>query len=213
MRSGCGVFPISVRNSPAAVAHLLTKMSVAHLLIGPEPQYQELAASALKLMNNSGTPIPETSTMLMFTDIFKDEDEPWEPLPEVKLNWDDVALVQHSSGEYHRQLQNDFNLTSAHRSRLHRVSETHPLGTVEPAHLRPLAMYVSRSKIVDTPANCCSDYHERELTGMRLACHAIPMFHGMGMAALGWALSSGLILTAFKPRFPVHPPVADDVLV
>lgn len=114
MRSGCGVFPISVRNSPAAVAHLLTKMSVSHLLIGPEPQYQDLAASALRLMKGTGTSIPEASTMLVFTDIFKGEDEPWEPLPEVKLNWDDVALVQHSSGEYHIVSLNDLYLTSAY---------------------------------------------------------------------------------------------------
>lgn len=57
------------------------------------------------------------------------------------------------------------------------------------------------------------------MTGVKLACHSMPMFHGMGIAQTGWAVSfsssysmsltecspetmCGLVVTAFKPQSP-----------
>ena len=57
-----------------------------------------------------------------------------------------------------------------------------------------------------------ADFHERELTGTRMACQAIPMFHGMGVAQLTWAVTCGSVITAFKPQFPARQPAPDDVL-
>ncbi|KAF8496994.1 hypothetical protein JB92DRAFT_2585229, partial [Gautieria morchelliformis] len=37
MSLGCTVFPISTRNSPLAIAHLVSKMGVFQLLVSPEP--------------------------------------------------------------------------------------------------------------------------------------------------------------------------------
>lgn len=99
MRAKCAVFPISVRNSAPAVAHLLTKTNVAHLLVGPEGPYQQLAADALKILKEARTAVPDVSTMLAFDDIMSGDDQPFEPLPALKVTWDDPVLVQHSSGE------------------------------------------------------------------------------------------------------------------
>lgn len=77
-------------------------MHVSHVLVGPEPQFQELAEAALKVMKEAGAPLPETSTMLVYDDIFKDDTEPFELLPQMKVSWDDPALVQHSSGKSKR---------------------------------------------------------------------------------------------------------------
>ena len=98
LRAACGVFPISVRNSPAAVAHLLTKMNITHLLVGPETPYQDLAAAAFQIMQKQEMPVPGTSTMLAFEDIVREEGEAFEPLPDMDVTWDDPSIVQHSSG-------------------------------------------------------------------------------------------------------------------
>ena len=57
-----------------------------------------------------------------------------------------------------------------------------------------------------------ADYHERELTGMRTACQALPMYHGMGLAQTGWSVACGAVITALKPQFPTRQPSPDDVL-
>jgi hypothetical protein len=69
-----------------------------------------------------------------------------------------------------------------------------------------------------------------DMTGVRLACHSMPMFHGMGIAQVGWTVSwaladkawlpltpatqatAGLVITAFKPQTPAVAPTADLVL-
>ena len=88
-----------MRNSPQAVAHLLTKSNTTHILVGPEAQYQQLAAEAMKIMREAGTPIPDQSEMFTFEDVMKG-DEPFEPLPHFDSGWDDTALLLHSSGEH-----------------------------------------------------------------------------------------------------------------
>lgn len=71
------------------------------------------------------------------------------------------------------------------------------------------------------------DFGERDLTGQRLGCQAMPMFHGMGMMQTGWTVSaifppcnrilndlqaaSGLVLTTFKPQSPAMTPMPDAV--
>ena len=49
MRANYTVFPISIRNSPAAVAHLLNQVGVDHVLVGPERVSQDLANEAIRL--------------------------------------------------------------------------------------------------------------------------------------------------------------------
>lgn len=68
------------------------------------------------------------------------------------------------------------------------------------------------------------------MTGVKLACHSMPMYHGMGIAQTGWSVSiltmleipvaecsiaqatAGLVVTAFKPQVPAVAPTPDLVL-
>lgn len=71
MRANCVVFPISPRNSAAAVAHLLSKTTVALLLVGPEAYHQQLAEAAFQIMKEAGTHIPIHHTTPVFQDLIK----------------------------------------------------------------------------------------------------------------------------------------------
>lgn len=99
MRAGFAVFPISPRNSPAAVAHLLRKTSPAHLLVGPEPSLKELVAASYKIFKEDGAEPPRFSEMPFFDAIYEKGLAPFEPLPPVKRGLDDIVLIMHSSGE------------------------------------------------------------------------------------------------------------------
>ncbi|GJE93572.1 acetyl-CoA synthetase-like protein [Phanerochaete sordida] len=176
-RTGTPLFPISPRNSAAAIAHLLKKAQVDYVFLGREPAMQEVYAEAIKILQAEGQSIPPDSPMLFFDELYTGVRDASVLLPPMEsYNFKDTALILHSSG-----------------------STAFPK-PIPWAHWTVLIY------------GRWPHYHERELTGMRLACQAIPMFHGMGMAALGWALACGLILTTFKPQFPPRQPAADDVL-
>lgn len=97
IRAGYTAFPISTRNSPAAVAHLLQKVNVAHVLVGAESALQALIAESLTLVKDQAQ--PPTSPMLSFSDIYPAEDhELFVPLPPVKHGADDASYILHSSG-------------------------------------------------------------------------------------------------------------------
>lgn len=97
IRAGYTAFPISTRNSPAAVAHLLQKVNVAHVLVGSESALQALIAESLALVKDQAQ--PPTSPMLSFSDIYSAEDrEHFFALPSVKHGVDDAAYILHSSG-------------------------------------------------------------------------------------------------------------------
>ncbi|EKM51191.1 uncharacterized protein PHACADRAFT_263199 [Phanerochaete carnosa HHB-10118-sp] len=95
-RAGFVAFPVSPRNSPAAVAHLLTKTGSEYLLVGPEPALQELAATALGIMRESNTALPHKAQMLVFEDLYNNA--PVEFLPPVHADFDDLTIMMHSSG-------------------------------------------------------------------------------------------------------------------
>ncbi|KAJ7697661.1 hypothetical protein B0H17DRAFT_1130265 [Mycena rosella] len=66
------VFPISPRNSPSAIAHLINKVGVNHLLIGHEASMQDLAHDSLDILT-SKYPLmttPDVSYVLLFEDLF-----------------------------------------------------------------------------------------------------------------------------------------------
>ena len=46
MRAGCVVFPVSPRNSPVAVAHLLAKTETRHVFVSPDAANQSLITTA-----------------------------------------------------------------------------------------------------------------------------------------------------------------------
>lgn len=99
MRVGLAPFPISPRNSPAAVAHLITKVNAPYMLVGPESNLQDLAAQAFEILKQSNTVLPHMATMPVFEDLYEqDSSAPFEPLPPLKFDMDDPVVVMHSSG-------------------------------------------------------------------------------------------------------------------
>ena len=102
IRAGHVVFPISPRNSPQAVAHLLQKTGAAHVFIGVEPALQELADSAMKIVSVAGSvTTPTTSPMPTFEDLYVGDGADFKPLAHYRPGWDDDALIMHSSGASH----------------------------------------------------------------------------------------------------------------
>ncbi|THH31711.1 hypothetical protein EUX98_g2485 [Antrodiella citrinella] len=99
MRANCIFFPISPRNSPSAVAHLLTATNALHLLTGPEPAFQDLASAAFDHMRATGEEPPVVSIMPSFDDIIKPTIESdFKFLPQYTFRLHETANIFHSSG-------------------------------------------------------------------------------------------------------------------
>jgi len=101
LRAGFTVFPISPRNSPEAVAHLLKKTGPSHLLVGAEPKFQKLAATSLELLRADGHPGIPFSDMPHFGDLYPhdDSDGEFKHYPAVKFDPNAPSLILHSSGQ------------------------------------------------------------------------------------------------------------------
>ncbi|KAJ8092337.1 putative NRPS-like protein biosynthetic cluster [Marasmius tenuissimus] len=103
LRANCIAFPISPRNSPAAVAHLFEQVGVDHVYVG-EPATHDLIKEALAILKNQSSPrsAPSFSQMFVFEDLFLPAHEdalitiPGE-LPHTLSNHD-VIMYLHSSG-------------------------------------------------------------------------------------------------------------------
>lgn len=102
MRAGFAVFPISPRNSPEAIAHLLKKSAARHLMVGGEPMLQELAASSLELLRADGHPEIPVSNMPQFEDLYPRNctHADFDYYPTVKFDLHAPALILHSSGKH-----------------------------------------------------------------------------------------------------------------
>lgn len=100
VRAGHIAFPISPRNSPAAVAHLLSKTSAEYVFVGPEGSLQNLANETMKILgNNDTTRLPSLNTIPLFPELYRENDVPnFQLLPVYKPKWDDAAIILHSSG-------------------------------------------------------------------------------------------------------------------
>ena len=97
MRAGYTVFPISSRNCPAAVAHLLAEMKVSHLFVGNDENMQSLAKSALAMVDVSKLQVFAMPThAYMFSSSEGDSCEPELPFERPELT--STALIVHSSG-------------------------------------------------------------------------------------------------------------------
>ena len=98
-RANCIIFPLSPRNSPAAVAHLLSETDAKHLLIGPEPAMQNLAKASFAAMESQGLRPPESSTMPIFEDVVKPIAEvDFRFLPKYDFRMEHTNSIYHSSG-------------------------------------------------------------------------------------------------------------------
>ncbi|GJE93538.1 acetyl-CoA synthetase-like protein [Phanerochaete sordida] len=113
-RAGAVAFPISPRNSPAAVAHLLARTRAPYVLLGREAAHQDLAAGAFAHMRLAGAEPPRVADMPVFEDVYNAGEV--EPLPPLHADLDEPTVMMHSSGStafpkpitwtHYRQLMN-----------------------------------------------------------------------------------------------------------
>ncbi|KZT73709.1 acetyl-CoA synthetase-like protein [Daedalea quercina L-15889] len=102
MRAGYVPFPISTRNSPAAIAYLLEKTSVQHLFVGLEQAIQTLTADTIEVLKSQhpSATVPTTSPMPVFGDLYGKEVEnvAVENVPYEHPGLDKRSFLLHSSG-------------------------------------------------------------------------------------------------------------------
>lgn len=105
LRANAIVFPISPRNSAAAIAHLISKVNITHILVGHEQAMQDLAEETLNILNSEHPSIakPDVSPVPLFHELYlgpKIGSVNMDDFPLTRTNADDVTLYLHSSGEY-----------------------------------------------------------------------------------------------------------------
>ena len=103
MRANYAIFPISVRNSPAAIAHLISAVGVKHILVGAQPAIQDLTKSALEVLATEYplAGVPELSPMLTFKELYSGSVEHVLTKEDVPFEFkgpDAVVMYLHSSG-------------------------------------------------------------------------------------------------------------------
>ena len=98
-RAGYTAFPISTRNSAAAVAHLLKQTDASYIFVSGEEPLQKLARAALELFNDMDAVPPTMCPVPSFEELYpKDDDSSFEYLPDMDVRWDDPIIILHSSG-------------------------------------------------------------------------------------------------------------------
>ncbi|KAJ3847468.1 hypothetical protein EV368DRAFT_51127 [Lentinula lateritia] len=101
IRANFIVFPISPRNSPQAVAHLISKVGVDHILMGHESSMQDLVREALEIVKTSSAMnyVPHVSLAPFFEDLFlQNPVSNADDLPFKRRNPHDILFYIHSSG-------------------------------------------------------------------------------------------------------------------
>lgn len=103
MSLGLTPFPLSIRNSPIAIAHLVKKTDTMQVFVSPDPAMQRLCHDAVEILRQDGIEI-EVLPMIQFDDI-EDGTPQAEELDRLQLNpskaeLSDTAIILHSSGEY-----------------------------------------------------------------------------------------------------------------
>ena len=101
-RAGFTVFPISPRNSPEALASLLTRTKARILLTTREPGITTVVLSAEKVFPAEDT-FPVKCDMIKFEELYVHDGEAVpHAVPCKPWALDDPQLIMHSSGEYYR---------------------------------------------------------------------------------------------------------------
>ncbi|PAV14618.1 acetyl- synthetase [Pyrrhoderma noxium] len=100
LRAGHIAFPISPRNSPEAIAHLLLSVSATHILVSSDPTIQSQYESTENLLR--GKLEPKKIGMPTHGDFFveydSDSESLFEPVPLAKIDVNSIACIYHTSG-------------------------------------------------------------------------------------------------------------------
>ncbi|KAH8116797.1 hypothetical protein DFH11DRAFT_1687657 [Phellopilus nigrolimitatus] len=71
---------------------------------------------------------------------------------------------------------------------------------------------ISHTHYTALQAGLTPHFGERDLCGRRIACHSLPIFHGMGATLVLFSALSGLVLATFQPSSPAILPNSDNVM-
>ncbi|KAH8110877.1 acetyl-CoA synthetase-like protein [Phellopilus nigrolimitatus] len=98
MRAGWTIFPISIRNSPAAVTTLLTQTKTAHIFVSADSSMQHLADAALKELSVDNA--VKKHKMPVFEELYPvgGFDPSFTPEPLANIDMNAHSLIFHSSG-------------------------------------------------------------------------------------------------------------------
>ncbi|KAG7091792.1 putative NRPS-like protein biosynthetic cluster [Marasmius oreades] len=181
LRADCIVFPISPRNSAAAVAYLLGKVGVDHVLVGREAAMQDLIVESLAKLKETfpSQPSPTYSPTFIFDEIFLPSFEEALVLKPDELplttRYHDPMLYLHSSGST--------------------------------AFPKPIPL--TNKKMIQFGQ--IPWFGEQDWTGKVLSVHVMPMYHGMGVSQLAWAATAGLVVAGFEPKATSILPTPDNL--
>ncbi|THU97197.1 acetyl-CoA synthetase-like protein [Dendrothele bispora CBS 962.96] len=188
MRANLVLFPISPRNSPQAVAHLVQKVGVAHMLVVLDQSVQELMSGAVEFLKAEygyrDDQIPAASMMPLFEDLYLENgtkgkiivEKIREETPLKRQRPQDIQFYLHSSGST--------------------------------AFPKPIP-YTTRGylELSVSPYFAGQDLKAGNISSM----HAVPMFHSMGMFHLAWVITCGIVCAVFPPQLPPVQPTPENV--
>jgi hypothetical protein len=127
MRAGYIAFPISPRNSPSAVAHLIKSVGVQYILVGNDQSMSDLADESLQALkaNYEGKTIePQLIPIPHFGDLFVDTGDDFKTLPSIRKEPNDIIIYLHSSGTHNCRIPVKLVLT---QFRFDGLPEANPL--------------------------------------------------------------------------------------
>ncbi|THV08176.1 acetyl-CoA synthetase-like protein [Dendrothele bispora CBS 962.96] len=188
LRANYVPFPISPRNSPQAVAHLINQVGVSHILLGHDQSMQQLMKRAAEFLKEdfgyTKEKIPSTSMIPVFEDLYlsKSQNDGKERVKNIKeeiplktLGSREIQLYIHSSGST--------------------------------AFPKPISWTSRGVQELATRVQ----FAGRSLTGKIFSLHVIPAFHGMGLFHIFSAAAAGVIHGVFPPQTPPVVPSPQNV--
>ncbi|PCH42369.1 acetyl-CoA synthetase-like protein [Wolfiporia cocos MD-104 SS10] len=182
MRASYAAFPISVRNSPAAVAHLLYQAGVRHVLVGQEQSSWDLARDALDILRiqHPSAGVPTLSTLPVFEELyFQPSDNSSATNASIDFEYkgpDSPVLILHSSGS---------------------TAFPKPIFFTQYRLLQYLAI---------------PWFGERDLTDTVYSVHGSPMYHAMGIFNLVLMIPCGVVSSYLPPQSPPPTPTPEMVI-
>ncbi|THV08178.1 acetyl-CoA synthetase-like protein [Dendrothele bispora CBS 962.96] len=182
IRANCVPFPIYPKNSPQAVAHLIQKVGVTHVLLGYDQNMQHLMERAVEFLEEdfgyTKEKIPGTSMIPVFEDLY-------------------LSKARGASSEG--------------QERVNKIREEIPLKALGPKDIQ-FYLHSSGSTALPKPLpwtslgvyklTTCTRFAGRSMTGKVFSIHVVPVFHAMGTFHIFSAISTGIVFGVFPPQIP-----------
>ncbi|KAG7087816.1 hypothetical protein E1B28_013756 [Marasmius oreades] len=180
-RLGAIPFPLSPRFSPRVLAHLLKSAKVSHIYVNGNPHLRSVAEEAVVLTSG---------------------DEGEKLKLDVKIHDLPEFNVLYGNSTWFPRLPKRTVDHSSHAIYIHSSSSTSDFPKVIPWTVRQQVEH----SIIPTPLN---DQRQHNLTGAVISCHAVELFHTIGLLFLYWTPVVGLVWGTFKPSSPAVVPTAE----